>query len=110
MRFTSAFDPARAEGDTAPPITRPTLEEGEPEVKAASAIPRAFHLALSSTTPPVFEPRLKTFKNRQRETGKEVEREERQTEEGEKKKKKFNDNKNSQLSKPSVIVFSKGNW
>lgn len=108
MRFTTAFDPARAQGDIPPPITRPTLEEGEPEVKAASAIPRAFHLALSSTTPPVFEPRLKTFKNRQRETGKEAEREERQTEEG--RKKKFNDNKNSQLSKPSVIVFSKGNW
>lgn len=86
VRFTTAFDPARAQGDIPPPITRPTLEEGEPEVKAASAIPRAFHLALSSTTPPVFEPRLKTFKNRQRETGKEVEREERQTEEGEEKK------------------------
>lgn len=66
---------------------------------------------LRSTTPPVFELRLKTFKTRQRE------RKRGETEKDgvvKKKKKKFNDNKKKTLScqKSMSLYFQKGigNW
>lgn len=56
-----------------------------------------FHLVLSSTTPPVFEPWLKTFKTRQRKK---------------KRGEREGGKKISQLSKLNVIVSQKGigNW
>lgn len=64
-----------------------------------------FHLALSSTTPPVFEPRLKTFKNRQRERKKR----------GERERKRGREEVQWQQKTPSAVktqchCISKGNW